>query len=742
MNDGQDKNPEDDFYMHVNTTAGAFIMSDTVLTENFDKDYIELITLSERNFLEGELREITPLPYRKELDDLVEEINRQIGTPEFGNGMTVRESWIHGTRDFPSPEQIERAGGHLVIKSYLSPHSFNRARERGMSMKAFTEMRVAQIMDLMKATGGEKVWWFIGDEPFSSHHWKTPSMDERLVTREKALESYKRYVFGGQNWGTYQDIFMGKEDYREQLEDAEWLYFHPFMKRKGLRPLDYNIACGSTAPLDAHYQFEWDFSKMFILEQVFMGGIQTGVAFLRGAGRQYGKYWGLYQEVWDGKHFSNLNYTRYDRNLNRVGGFTPEMLLRARLVAFYSGAHVNFIKHAHATHFAPSGKGKIQVTPVGKDHMKLADFCLRRHPDRGTPVAPIALMLEFCHGWDTAWTERDVIWSKIPFEEGDYMISNFFDEAFPRRTINWNQLPFPVHHPFGTRFSSMSKAHRTEEYRRSLRQGYDHRPYEHRCLTASRWGDCFDIVLDNCSLDVLKGYPVVLFLGRVKLEGEILQRLRSYVESGGRLIVNVRQINDSAKDAEDFLGVRLTPDHGTSRDSHCNLCGSTHEEPEYRYTKVTLSPGAEILAANSSGDVLAAGNRFGAGQVILTTPHYLQAYDGDEELTEGERRFTIMLEIAKDLITHTVDEVMPVKVSGPPVEYLVNRTHEGLIVTLVNNEPVEWRGRVVASGHDGCLKGAVTELWEDVEIPSSLQEGNVVADIAIPPWGFKVASFR
>jgi len=55
----------------------------------------------------------------------------------------------------------------------------------------------------------------------------------------------------------------------------------------------------------------------------------------------------MYQEVWDGKHYGWANYTRFDRDLDRVGGLTPGMLLRARLVVFFSGANVNFIKAAH-----------------------------------------------------------------------------------------------------------------------------------------------------------------------------------------------------------------------------------------------------------------------------------------------------------------------------------------------------------------------------------------------------------
>jgi len=736
--------PFEQLYLHVNTLAGAFNLPDELLADRFDKAYLDQISYSERNF-DGKVRELSPLKYRQDLDDLVRRINNALGTPEFGNGITVRVSWMHGSKNLPIPAEIERAGGYLIVKCYVQPYYFNRARERGMKAGPYMEMRINQILRLMGTMGGEKVWWFIGDEPFSSYHWhgyltRTRQLGgvEPFKSRQEALESYKKFVLGDQMGSEPREAFSSRDEYKAELEEARELFFYPYAKRMNLDLNGLNISSGSTAPMDAHYQLEWNFSKMFILERVFLGGIQIGVAFVRGAAKQYRRYWGMYQEIWDGKHYGSGSYTQFDRNLRRVGGFTPSLLLRARLVAFFSGVNVNFIKAAQQTHFAPGEGKQLQRTPVAEDHKRLADFCLRRHPIRGKTHTPVALLLEYLHGWAPVWAEEDKVWGTMPFEEGDYMISNFFDEAFPGRPAFWRQLPFPPYHPFGRRFKSLSKKHQTEEYRRRLRQGYDHRPYEHRCLTASRWGDCFDVLLENCPLEVLRQYPVVLMLGRVKLEGELARKLIKYVEEGGHLLVNVRQLGDDADDLYDFLGIQLTGEEVTSTQSHCQVCGSPHEEPLYRYSKVSLFPTTEVMATNEHGDVLIAEHPFGRGRVIVTTPHYLQAYDGDEVLEEGQRRFTVFLEIAKDLITHWVDAFSPVKVEGPPVEYIVNRPGEDIIVTLINNEVTEWSGTITTEELDEPSQWSVSDWWEDVVVPSRVKDARLQVDVRVPPWSFKV----
>ncbi|MCK4590406.1 MAG: hypothetical protein KAT86_01530, partial [Candidatus Latescibacteria bacterium] len=257
----QTKNAHPDkFYLHVNTLAGAFnFFDDEMLTARLEKDYIAQIDYSERSF-DGKVRELSPLIYRQELDDLVEQINTALGIPEFGNGITCRVSWMHGSKDLPTPDEIERAGGHLIVKCYVHAYSFNRARERGMRAGPYMELRINQILQLMKTMGGEKVWWFIGDEPFSSYHWhgalvRTGKFGgaEPFKSRQEAFESYKRFVLGDQMGSEARDALSKREEYRAELEEAGTLSFYPYAKRGKLNLKKLNISSGSTAPMDAHY---------------------------------------------------------------------------------------------------------------------------------------------------------------------------------------------------------------------------------------------------------------------------------------------------------------------------------------------------------------------------------------------------------------------------------------------------------------------------------------------------------
>jgi len=99
-----------ELYLHVNTLAGAFNLSDELLAWKFDRDYLERIAYSERNF-DGKARDISPLPYSRDLQDLVRQINSALATPEFGNGIAVRVSWITAPRTCPPrPRSSGREG--------------------------------------------------------------------------------------------------------------------------------------------------------------------------------------------------------------------------------------------------------------------------------------------------------------------------------------------------------------------------------------------------------------------------------------------------------------------------------------------------------------------------------------------------------------------------------------------------------------------------------------------------------
>jgi hypothetical protein len=94
----------------------------------------------------------------------------------------------------------------------------------------------------------------------------------------------------------------------------------------------------------------------------------------------------------------------------------------------------------------------------------------------------------------------------------------------------------------------------------------------------------------------------------------------------------------------------------------------------FRYERVELK-GATTLISAPNGDPLVTVNKVGKGRVIFSSlADWLGA---DERMTP----------FAAHLLTHVFAEATPVQVTGD-VEYLINRTTNGWVVTLVNNNGV------------------------------------------------------
>lgn len=98
----------------------------------------------------------------------------------------------------------------------------------------------------------------------------------------------------------------------------------------------------------------------------------------------------------------------------------------------------------------------------------------------------------------------------------------------------------------------------------------------------------------------------------------------------------------------------------------------------------------------------------------------------------------MFLEIAKDIITHLADQCSPVKVTCPPVEYIVNRAGDDLIVTLVNNEATDWNGTITTEKLYEPSRWSMAEWWEDVAVSSRVEGDSLEIDVCVPPWSFKV----
>ena len=153
---------------------------------------------------------------------------------------------------------------------------------------------------------------------------------------------------------------------------------------------------------------------------------------------------------------------------------------------------------------------------------------------------------------------------------------------------------------------------------------------ENGYFVASPYGDILDVILNNAPDAILASYPVLLLAGEVAQDVLLAERLRQYVRQGGTLLVN-------ESDAQRTVIARA----------------------------LKLKP--EMLSAVGLATMSV---RRGRGTVVV--------YREDGPASAGA--------LAK-LLAKVRDELVPLRVSGR-FESLYNRTADGWIVTLVNNEGI------------------------------------------------------
>ena len=149
-------------------------------------------------------------------------------------------------------------------------------------------------------------------------------------------------------------------------------------------------------------------------------------------------------------------------------------------------------------------------------------------------------------------------------------------------------------------------------------------------LVASPYGDILDVILNTAPDAILASYPVLLLAGEVAQEARLAERLRKYVRQGGTLLLS----EADAKRTVIARALKLKPDM-------LSAVG-------LGYARVRVGRGA-VLVYREDGPV-------GAGA------------------------------LAK-LLVQVRDELVPLQISGR-LESLYNRTADGWIVTLVNNEGI------------------------------------------------------
>ncbi|HQK93336.1 MAG TPA: hypothetical protein PLD23_07510, partial [Armatimonadota bacterium] len=404
-----------------------------------------------------------------------------------------------------------------------------------------------------------------------------------------------------------------------------------------------------------HHAFAWGASSVVaeIGENIPCTNLQ--IAFTRGAGRESGKPWGIDLSSWFAGTVTDYSYVPevLEADAAMFSGHSPMLHKRFCYATWLAGANMLWFENyrllvmresalRQLAGFETSGQPeKWRLSPVGEMAERL--FRLDREKDRGTPYTPVAVILDFAHGWSPRGCAPHRIWGRLPLSDGDRMMDHFFN------------LVYPWHEP-GTGWEPEDAGLGLEK----LERGY---------LTETPYGDIFD-GLTTATCHTLGNYPVAILVGEVRIDGALAQRLDDYVRAGGTLVANARQVGSSLPTL--LTGAALTGEVRRATEAICHLDGSTMRSAEFDYAVAEMHGARPVVTVPGSNDVLVSDHRVGAGHVVLTTPHYL--LDSNQE----------PLGLMDHLLRHVTSGLVPVRVS-PGVQWMVNRAADGWVVGLLNN---------------------------------------------------------
>src|SRR5688572_10795241 len=412
---------------------------------------------------------------------------------------------------------------------------------------------------------------------------------------------------------------------------------------------DKLIPAQSTSSISfAHALSQWGVNLLGMETAAVMPMTGLRIAFTRGAVRQFGGAFLYYHAPNFGDTattFTNTqNFAGPDHFYHsRYGASMGPSLswYRKNYYLFYmAGASAIYLEQGGDQFFKPGpGEHPFQLNPLGRITDEFVRFA-EKHPDRGTPYTPVAFLLDPAHGFEmTDYPHWPFEVSQI--DRGDRALRELFGAAY-----------YPALVVEGEPATA-----------------------DRQAFVSGVFGDVFDVLTaTNGSKFPLDAYRAVVVGGRIEWSPEWIQKVTDYVRNGGTVVLNAAQIKGVPAQ---LLGVRFT---NATAEADTAQCVSPGEEPHdlsgqmFRYERIELK-GATALIKTPNGDPLVTINKVGKGSVILSTlPDHL---GHDERATP----------FAAHLLAHVFADATPVKVEGD-VEYLINRTPQGWVVTLINNNGV------------------------------------------------------
>ncbi|HCG25103.1 MAG TPA: hypothetical protein DE060_00590 [Lentisphaeria bacterium] len=547
----------------------------------------------------------------------------------------IQIDMLRGTTDYKRPENAELQ----------------------LSYEDFAEHYCNAAIDFALAHPGRVMLCAVG-EIDSSHPWPK---DHCFRTRKEAYEFFKYNCFHTKVGSC----------------DPDTLYRH--LKKRGLSPEQVNLMMHGACLFAIPYFFEWGFPHIEIERGLGTSlNMQVSLAYLRGAWKQFGRKarWGIDFST----HQPNYNQCCwYDENGTRLGGFTESMTLRCWMSAWMGGADYLLCEGSDYTHWVFQKDGSFGLSALGEAAKKFAGFTLRSGIDRGEPVVPGAVMLDYYNGYEQEYgvsLMRPYVWGNcLPCTNTDLNISCVLDAFFPgQREVSAHTEH--VRHPecgYSTR----------QEYLKLLKKKTDMRYLEKGVLTPTPAGDSIDVVWDTAPPEVLREYKVLIPAGAAVLPDSVLDE---YVAQGGTLAVGMEKLTP---EMEQKLGIQKEKPLGSDWD-YDRLAltdGSFFSDGlRYGFTRMKFPSETKILAVNSRNIPVVAEIPYGSGKVLLCTVPLGQDVSG-----------SALLGVWSHILQNEVKKHLPVEFDSRGIlEIAVNRKENGgLTLALFNSTGESWQGGIL-----------------------------------------------
>ncbi|HNQ87962.1 MAG TPA: hypothetical protein PKM73_04955 [Verrucomicrobiota bacterium] len=225
---------------------------------------------------------------------------------------------------------------------------------------------------------------------------------------------------------------------------------------------------------------------------------QVYYAFIRGAGKQYGVPW-----FGNASIFNRWGYKTYGSS-GGSGGDTHGPTHGTSLSLMKRLLYSHILYNCVAVGFENGWFDGDTLSPIGRIQQS-AQRWVCEHGQPGVMHTPVALLLDFHSGWAAPrhLYRSDVyqVWGNLPYEPGDYLTEAVLDLLYP---------------------------------------GYQDSSYfrdESGFIAPTPFGDLADCLLSDAPLWVLERYPVVVVAGELRGGREVRDKLQSYVERGGHVLI-------------------------------------------------------------------------------------------------------------------------------------------------------------------------------------------------------------